>query len=49
MLNALMSATHATTVNGRLKIPSSTKLGWAPLGWQAFLRLRQVFLARLNV
>jgi putative peptide zinc metalloprotease protein len=24
-------------------------LGWAPLGWQAFLRLRQVFLARLNV
>jgi putative peptide zinc metalloprotease protein len=24
-------------------------LGWAPLGWQAFMRLRQLFLARLNV
>jgi putative peptide zinc metalloprotease protein len=24
-------------------------LGYAPLGWQAFLRLRQLFLARLNV
>jgi putative peptide zinc metalloprotease protein len=24
-------------------------LGWAPLGWQWFLRLRQLFLAHLNV